>query len=378
VTNVDKSSFRVCLLSALLACATLASPSHAVELRMSVFLPPKHPIVAGGLSGFVERVAKDTNGELTFKLFTTGSLLSAKTSPEGIRDRVADAGFMIAHYSPGQFPHAAFLSDLSMLNEDPYVAAAAMSELVLLDCAGCLKEYRDMGLVYTGTYSSSTYYPISIRSNRRTSDFAGVKMRTGGNVWDRWAKHVGGVAVNLPVDEVFEAMSRGMVDTVFLNPSAIKSYSLSNVAKTVTLLPLGAFGNASTVTFNSKVWQRLSAEQKRIVLRNVARANLSIASTYLKSDADAIKNAAGQGIRIEEPAAELKDDLKRFVEADLAELAAANSGKIPNAAALIERYRSLQAKYKKLFEPAKGDLDSMTKILTSELYDKVDVSRYGL
>lgn len=361
------------------ALVLASAPAVAAEFRMSVFLPPKHPIVSGGLQPFIDQVAKDTKGEVSFKLFSGGALLSPKASPEGVRDRIADVGFLIPHYSPGSFPHAQFLSDLSMLNVDPFVAGAAMSELVMLHCDGCQAEYRRMNLVYTGTYSSSTYYPISSRPLNSMSDFKGVKMRTGSNVWDRWATHVGGIPVNMPVDEVFEAMSRQLVSVVFLNPSALNSYSLWSSAKHVLLLPLGAFGNASTFTFNRAVWSGLTPEQRQTIFRNAARANLGIAAAYVETDESTLKIAPGKGVKLTEPTQPMVDDLQNFIERDLEQVAeAATKRGIANAPELVQTYRQLQAKYSELFAPTNRDLDAMTDILVRELYDKVDVSKYGL
>ena len=168
------------------------------EIRISSWVAPKHPVNYGGYVPFMEAVEKASGGEISFRLFMGGALLSAKATMPGIRDGIADTGVIALTYHPAEFPYAQLIADLAMSSADPVVTAAAVTELNMLHCQPCLDELMVQEIVYTGTYATAPYVIIGSRKVESLADLKGARIRTPGSVWDRWAADVGGVPVNIP------------------------------------------------------------------------------------------------------------------------------------------------------------------------------------
>ena len=80
-----------------------AGNAAALELKASHYLPPKHPIVIS-YQAFAKALEKESNGDVKVRIFGGGSLLGAKATVDGVRDGVADIGFVVNTYYPAQFP----------------------------------------------------------------------------------------------------------------------------------------------------------------------------------------------------------------------------------------------------------------------------------
>ena len=88
------------------------------------------------------------NSDLKIKVFSM-SLLNLKETPPGIRDGIADMGFVLPPYYPAEYAEFNLVADLSMLAttgeqvESPGAAmAGATSEYVFLNCPECLEEFE--------------------------------------------------------------------------------------------------------------------------------------------------------------------------------------------------------------------------------------------
>lgn len=360
--------------------AVIATPAVADQtVTTSVWLGPQHPVVSGGYQAFVKAVEDDPNSGLNFNLLLGGSLLGPKATLSGVRDGVADIGFVVMSYHPAEFPHGALFGDLAMRARGPYTTAAAVTELTMLHCAPCQDEFKRNGVVYTGSYSTTPYYLIAKKELKTPEDLKGLRMRTPGGAWDRWVTAVGGVPVNVPASEVYEAISRNMVDVALLPIGDFKSYNLFDVATHATMMGVGTFYSNITMAFNPGFWSGLSDDQRRIVLDNAGLAVLGVADDYVKADIEAEVKAREAGVQFVEPSAEMLAQKQEFRDNDLETVLelARDRYKIEDPEGIIETFNKLLDKYDGLFEGKRDNLDEMLAILNREVYDKVDVVTYG-
>src|SRR5690606_18100600 len=89
--------------TALLLTLGAASGASALTLKAAHYLPPTHPIGLG-YQTFADELKKNTDGEISVRIFPGESLLAAKALSDGIRDRVADLGFDTLTYTPSYYP----------------------------------------------------------------------------------------------------------------------------------------------------------------------------------------------------------------------------------------------------------------------------------
>jgi len=371
------------LIGGLLSVAVLAgsmASAHATSIKASLYWGPKSPIVIGGYTPFIESLEADQALGLKVRLFTGGSLLSAKSTLPGLRSGIADVGTLAMTYFPAELPHSQLVSDLAMMGHQSVVAAAAVSEYMLLDCKPCQEDWNKMGLVLAGTYSTTPYLVISKTNIETLADLKGKKVRSPGGVWDRWVESVGAVPVNVSSAEMYEAFNRGVVDMVIHTPAALKSVNLGDFAKYVVKVPLGTYDALSAGSFNANTWKKLSVEERKAILDRMAILVVGISDQYRVQDEEAEEIYSKKGVTFVEPSKELQDQINGFQESDMVtimENAKIKYG-VTDPKAEIETLRKLFAKWNDLLAPVKGDRAKMEAIVKEQIYDKLDPKTFGV
>ena len=330
---------------ALAASVSFTSVSSADEGRFASFVSPKNPVVEYGAVPFIERVSKETNGELTYKMFSGGSLLGGKNMVSGLADGVADIGQIVFGYYPAEFPYASLIADMAIYGKYAPAVAAAATEFNFLNCAGCLEDYKRNSLVILGSTSTSAYQLLAKEDVSSVESLKGKKIRTAGALWSRWATSVGAVPVSAPSSEMYEQMSRGMVEIAIQPTGALKSHSIWDIGKDVVMLNLGTYS----------------------------------ALGYMALDEEVEAVAAEKGVNLIEPSEGLKNSVTEFLKNDRATVIemAKTKYKIADPEPLMDKYVELINKWEAKFEPIRGDRDAMAQMLWDEVMSKVDVATLG-
>jgi TRAP-type C4-dicarboxylate transport system substrate-binding protein len=272
------------------------------------------------------------------------------------------------------------IGDFGMMTSDPLVAAAAVTELVMLECEPCRQEFAEQGLVFTGVYSTSPYTLISKGEYNSPEALAGKKFRSGGKLWNRWIESVDGIPLNVPSSEMFESMDRGGVDVVIMSSASLSSFSLWDVADYNILTKLGTYNIAATFMFSREFWSGLDEDQRATVLDGAAMGSLGTTLDYMALDEAALAEAEEQGVTVLEPSEALSQQIAGFVKSDLetvAEAARSQHG-VEDPEKWIAAYRELLDKWDGLMAEAGGDREKMLQALRDEIFSKVDVASYGL
>jgi TRAP-type C4-dicarboxylate transport system substrate-binding protein len=367
------------MLAGLTLCTLATGAADAqTEITASLWVSPKHPVAVGGYDPMIADMKK--SGDWDVQYFTGGALLGANATLGGLGDGIADVGMIALTYFPAELPHGQLVADLALATESNVAASLAVSEFNMLHCSECLAEFEQQNLVYTGTYSTSPYSIISNEPISAIEDLGGKKMRVPGSVWSRWAKHVGGVEVNVPSSEMYEGLNRGALDIAIQAPGALRSYGLWDIAKNVNLLNLGTYHSLAQLAFNRDFWQELTDEQRRYMLDQAARANLDATLVYTETDEEVLAEAEKHGVTVVEPSEALRQDHEAFVQQDLktvAEVAKSTYG-IENPGPKIETLLSLFDKWQKIVEETGGEREALLERFKTEVYDKVDPATYGM
>ncbi len=367
------------LATSALVLGLIANAALAKEVRISYHGAPKHPTVTGGYKPFMKAVEKATNGEITFKLFTGGALLSARAAAEGLRDGVADMATVVPPYHPSEFPSLQPIADMSMFGTTAPAMAAAVSEYALLHCKPCIQEVEARGLVYLGDSSTTGYGLITKTPINSLAQLKGLKIRAGGASFDRWVRFVGGTPVNTTSSEMYDAMSRGQVDAAIHSISALRAFSLADVATDMTLLPLGVYHVMSPFMVGRKFWRSLTDSQRKAFWDAAPLGNIRVAMEFAKQDAKVRKTLEGKGFKFHAPSAELVKNREAFLANELKAVAevAKTRHKVADADERLALFAKLVDKWTKAFEPMGDDAAAMAALLKSEVFDKVDPNQLG-
>jgi len=364
------------------AMAAMAVPATSAEYIANNFLDQNHPFSVYNYTEWAKDVAKASNNQITFKVFLGGSLVPARSTLPGIRDGLATVAYHAGTYTPSELPITNVLADMSLYNSDIYVTLAASTE-VSFNNPAIQAEYKKVGVVYGGGYSTSPYLLLCRTKIESLADLKGKRLRMPGSLWDRWAVALGAVSVNVPSSEIFTGLERGTLDCGVNPLESLKSRSWWDVSKFVLDLPLGVYFSGPMWGYNPGFWKGLKPEQRAMLLDTAARASARSSIAYLKNTIDTEKEMGGKGVQMVKPSADLVAASNKFIEADAKELGKMSQQKfkvdLAVAEGVINEYKAAVVKWEKLFAGVDPmDEQKRYEILKKELFDKVDVKTYGL
>lgn len=356
-----------------------ASTASARELKLA-FGSPAGSAVDYGLQVFAKTVKEKSAGALEVKLFPM-SLLSQPQMLAGVRDGVADIGFLQPPLFPAEMPETQLPIDLAMLGGNGFAMAGAMTEYNFT-CQECLAERLKNNHVYLGSASTASYMILSTKKITTLDELKGKKLRTGAAPWARWVQHFGAVALTLPGGEIFAAVSQGTVDGAMLSPTELTNLRLIDVVKHITVgVPTGTYHGIDSNNVNRNTWRSLTDPQRRIFLDAAAESSAAVTWKYIVDGVRNMKTAQEKGIQIHQAPQDVLARSKAFIDADLATVAqtAEKTHGIKNASQKIARFRQLLEKWEKLTpEAGNWEPNALAEIYRREIFSKIDAKTYGM
>ena len=363
---------------------TGALADQAQQLTYASGFPPGGP-VNEGLKDFVAYV--NDNSDMSMKLFEL-SLLDLKETPAGIRDGLADMGYVLMPYFPAEFAEANLAADLSMLSTsgtrgaDPAIAmAGALTEYAMLHCPDCQAQFARENQVYLGSASTPDYVLLCTQPVRSVEDLKGKTFRAGASNFGRWAEHFGGTKVSIPGNEIYEAMSQGVVDCTMISAPELLNLQLIDVTKYITTgVPGGVFAGSGAANINRDTWAGLSGEQRSFLLKAAARNVADVSIRYNNAAKEALEESRKRGIEVIEPPQALLDASEAFVKDDVKVVAKQFSDTygLSDVDAKMEVIAGLVDKWKEKGAGLEQDTDGLADLLWTEVFSKVDPETYGL
>lgn len=266
------------------------------------------------------------------------------------------------------------IADMAMYGEYPPAISAAVTEYVLLHCDSCQKEYAAEGIVVLGLASTSPYVLIGNTDLSDLSNLSGLKVRTPGALWDRWATYFGATSVNMPSSDMYEGLSRGALDVVLQPVGSLKSHSFWDIAGDVTMTNLGTYRAWGVFAAGADFWSGLSEEQKKLMISEACYGVIETSLGYMELDAEALSEAAEHGVTIHEPTEAHKAAMAEFIQqnqANILEKARDQLG-ISDPDARLETFIGLIAKWDEKFAPVQGDVDAMAQMLQEAIGAEVE------
>ena len=182
-----------------------------VILKYATFAPPTMFIVMGD-NWWLEQVTERTNGAVQFETFYGGSLLKGADVLSGVKDGIADIGFMAAGYTPALLPLSTVL-ELPYTCTSPTITTAAIKEL-----ANTFKPLQDewakqnLKFLHT-TPPSPSVIETSEKMVKTLEDLKGLQIRAFGYTGNT-INMLGGVAVAVPAAEILISLERGLVEGI--------------------------------------------------------------------------------------------------------------------------------------------------------------------
>lgn len=342
--------------------------AHAQELRVAGGASPNHPSTYM-YQQFATYLAEESGGAMTATLLGS-EVVSLMQVPDALGSELISIGNMLPLFFPADFARTNVAGDMALLGRDSHAMALAMTEFAV-NCAPCQDEFRNKGVVFLGAGASDVYLLITTSPVRTAADLQGLRLRSGGAPFARWAEHFGATPVSMPVGEQFEGMNQGTIDGSMASIVDMLSFRLVDVAKYVTAVPLGTYHVTSNFSVNRDVWSSMSAEDRATLVRAANRANPTLTDRWGFQLPEAARNAAaGAGIETITPDADFLAASEAFATNDAATRIAADP--------LAGEFAALVEKWTAIVDEVGDDPVALSARAMEEIWSKVDLATYGL
>jgi len=352
-----------------LAAASVAQAE--TKLTYGSYVPAPHVIHKAGLEPFFKRVEKDTNGSLSWELFSGGAMGGPKEALQTVKDNVVDAALIVDVYLKRDLPISTAISDLFILADSPLVYAAASNETHLLNCPECIKEKANHNMVALAFYSTGTYHLMCNKPIFTLKDAQGVKTRASSRN-GALAKHWGMTPVSVTTAEMYEAMQRGQADCTLGAQAWLTSYGLKDVVKSIVSTPNGAYFGALFMDMNKDRWEGLTTDERAAMLNNMPQLVSDTVYSYMADGDKAVAEAVKKGAVVKEADDALKASLAEFRKGEIAaSIAKANKAGVKNAEDIINRFLASVEKWNKIVADTGGDQAKYQEALRREVFSKI-------
>ena len=260
---------------------------------------------------WAQKMENRTDGKFKCEIMYGAVLGPTKDNLNGIKAGLFNAAFIVVGFDPGKTP----LMDILNL---PRVMPENSKKAALIKYAVLNHPYiaEELGSRWNAKILLSDFIPsytvLSKKPIRTLDDLKGLKIRVHGGAANTVFKMLGAVPVGISPPEVYDALSKGVVDAVFFGNYAHGAYKLFEVAKYLTSGWGLYVAAASAVVVNKDAWNDLPENMKTI---HYELDNESISwwlQEYQKTDEHWFKEFKKAGVEMYELSASDQDKLQQL------------------------------------------------------------------
>lgn len=261
---------------------------------------------------FAEEVNANSNGKLTIKVHSGGSLIKHPEIHRAVKSRQVQIGEVFIGRLGNNDPifkldNIPFLATdfdsaekLYMASKDELTKALAKDKLKLL---------------YTSPWPAQDLY--SNKPIASLSDLSGLKMRSYSPTTSRLADLMGTTPVNIPFSDVAQAFTTNAIDSMITSPSTgVNGQSWDYISHFTTV---HAWIPKNMMFVNQKVFDRLDKDTQQVILTAAANAEKKGWALGRKLAVDDTETLKKNGIIISEPTEKLQSEMRVIGDTMVAE-----------------------------------------------------------
>lgn len=221
------------------------------ELSLAHLWPATHAFEVDVVQPMAKEISDATNGKVVITSYPGGTLLKGPEIYQGVVDGVADMGTSVYAYNAGRFPvvEAFLLPGISWATAKS--SGAALTEGLETLAPAEIQDTHVLMSFATGPGELLMKTPI-----RTLEDLNGVELGATAGPRGDGLKLLGATPVVLPMPEVYEAQSRGVIQGVVGPYEAMTGFKLADVTDYITDTPF-LYVNYFFVTMNKDKWDAL-------------------------------------------------------------------------------------------------------------------------
>lgn len=293
-----------------LAAAWTSVLAQEVTLKVAHFLPPGSTAHAKFITPWCDKITRESGGRLKCQIYPAMQL--GGTPPQlidQVRDGVADMVWTLPGYTAGRFP-AVEVFELPFMTRTAEGASRALWEYVRANKLD-QSEFKDVHPVFFHVHDEGQLHLIK-GPIRQLADFKGVKLRAPTRQTNKFIAALGATPVGMPVPQVSEALSKGVIDGAMLPwevVPAVKAHELVKFHTETDPQSRALYTTVFMFAMNKTRYESLPADLKKVIDANGgADASAWVGKVWDDSAVGARKLATDRGNQINTVAAsELKN-----------------------------------------------------------------------
>ena len=320
-----------------LSAATAAVPAAAETLVLSSWLPPRHPIVVNAIEPWAEQVEEATEGRVRVRILAQ-PLGAPPAHYDMAVEGVADITYGLHSFVRDDRFLGSRVGQFSFLGDDAVTASQAFWA-VYTEQLGARDEHQGVHLLGLFVHGPGALHN-GVRRIETTEDLAGLRIRVPGGYINELMTALGATTQFMSSGEVYERLSRGVIDGVTFTMEALTAFNLTDHISHSMTVPGGLYNTTWFVVINEDAWNTLSPEDQAAIdaVSGAAFAEL-VGGAWNEADRVAIEGIEAAGIEIH-PASDAFLEAVRPVAAELeAEWVAAVDAQGHDGAAALAAFR---------------------------------------
>ncbi len=279
-----------CFLMVLILCPAMSYPQDAkITLNYSLPWPATHgnTLVAKEWAAEVE---KRTNGAIKINSFPAGTLTTLDQTYDGWIKGVCDIGLSVVSYVRGRFPLSEVI-DLP-LGYTSGLQATRMANAYFEKFKP--KEFDDVKILYFHAHGPGLL--MTKKPVKTLEDLKGMKIRCTGTTL-KVVSALGGVPVNMPQSDTYEALKSGVVDGVLSPLESLQGWRLAEVVSHVTENYDSAYSLLFFTAMNKKKWDALPKDVQETIEKINKEWIEKSGQQWVNLDKDGKEYAIAKGVK---------------------------------------------------------------------------------
>jgi TRAP-type transport system periplasmic protein len=246
-------------LIAVFAFGVNAVQAKPVKISFMHYFPATHFVQTEIVAPWAKLMEKESGGKLKFNLYPAAALAKPPDFFDAVVAGSIDMVIGYSGYTPGRFPVGDVFGLPFMGYNSTKSATKTFTEL-WRDVPEIKKEWRAVKVLWFGAPPPAQLHTAKTPV-RTLGDMKGLKIKIAGKPAP-FLKALGATPISMASPEVYDALSKGVINGVSYPWEAIKGWNLGDLVFNHTWLNL--YADPFFVVMNWKKWKSLSPEMQKL------------------------------------------------------------------------------------------------------------------
>lgn len=283
------TTIRLAATALLAGACSLPALAQEVSLKVHFFLPATSYANTLFITPWCNKIAAESAGRMKCQIFP--SMQMGGTPPqlfEQARDGVADIVWTLPGYTAGRFP-AVEAFELPFMMQNPEATSKALWDYVGQYAPN---EFKDVKPLAFHVHGDGVFH-MSSKPVTTAADLKGLKLRAPTRMTNKFMALLGATPVSLPVPQVGDALSKGVIDGAVVPYEVVPSVKIQELVKyhSETDPKEPAFYTSTFIfAMNKAKYESLPADLKKVIDNNSGQAlSGQIGKAFLQADMEGKK-----------------------------------------------------------------------------------------